>query len=164
MLPFLATVAFLASPPTLRSTPEDRLLATYRPLVGTQEKPVGSNRGAMVDTFNRAAKTDLGAPWCASVAVWGHQQVGLPHGNAYSPSWYVKSKVVPPSQVRPGDMALVWFPSKGRYAHTVACVEQVRRSEVVCLEGNTNSQGSREGHGFFRRIRPINGLTFVRWR
>lgn len=71
---------------------------------------------------------------------------------------------------QPGDMALVWFPAKGRYAHTIACIEAVRRnpagrvSEVVTLEGNTNAQGSREGDQFARRIRAADTLTFVRWR
>jgi hypothetical protein len=147
-----------------------RLVATFRPMVGIHEQPMGSNRGPEVDRFNRAAKTALGSPWCASVAHYGYELNGLRGHGAYSPDWFAKSRVVPRDQVRPGDMALVWFPAKGRYAHTITAVESVRRNpagrvqEVVTLEGNTNAQGSREGDQFARRIRAADGLTFVRWR
>lgn len=148
---------------------EDKLLATFRPLVGVKEKPLGSNRGPEVDAYNRAAGTDLGSPWCASVTHWGYAQHGLPARGAYSPSWFAKAKVIPRGHVQPGDIGLIWFPSKGRYAHTIACIESVRRSggvvrEVVSLEGNTNAQGSREGDQFARRIRDAGTITFVRWR
>jgi hypothetical protein len=148
---------------------EDRLLATFRPLVGVREKPMGSNRGPEVDAYNRAADTVLGSPWCASVAHWGYERLGLPARGAYSPSWYAKARVIPRDQVRPGDIGLIYFPGKGRYAHTIACIEAVRQRggrvvEVVTLEGNTNAQGSREGDQFARRIRDANTVTFVRWR
>lgn len=128
-----------------------------------QEQPIGSNRGPLIDQFNRGAGVPLGSPWCASVADWGYKKNGLPGRGAYSPSWYSAARVIPRDRVRPGDMALVWFPNKGRWAHVIAIVETVRTKDVVCLEGNTNSQGSREGHGFFRRIRSKSSVTFVRW-
>jgi len=147
----------------------ERLLATFRPMVGIREQPLGSNRGPEVDRFNRSANTALGSPWCASVAHFGYEQNGIPGRGAYSPSWFSKSRVIPSAGVQPGDIGLVYFPAKGRYAHVVACVEAVRRNpagrvtEVVTLEGNTNAQGSREGDQFARRIRAADTLTFVRW-
>jgi hypothetical protein len=150
--------------------PAAALLATFRPLVGIREHPLGSNRGPDVDRFNRAAKTALGSPWCASIAHYGYELVGLRGRGAYSPSWFAKSRVIARESVAAGDMALVYFPAKGRYAHTIACIESVRRNpagrvtEVVTLEGNTNAQGSREGDQFARRIRLADTLTFVRWR
>lgn len=148
---------------------EDRLLATFRPLVGVHEKPMGSNRGPEVDAYNRAAATALGSPWCASVAHWGYVKHGLPARGAYSPSWHSKARVIPRDRAQPGDIGLIWFPAKGRYAHTIACIEAVRVRagrvfEVVTLEGNTNAQGSREGDQFARRVRDANTITFVRWR
>lgn len=161
----IAAIGFQVSPVEARPlSVEDGLLAVYRPLVGMQEKPIGSNRGALIDKMNLGAGASLGDPWCAAVADWGQKKNGLPGKGAYSPSWYSKARAVPVSRVQVGDIALVWFPAKGRYAHTIACIEQVRARDVVTLEGNTNSQGSREGHGFFRRVRPKDGLTYVRWR
>lgn len=158
----------LPTPVPRPATTPEKLLADFRPLVGLRETPLGSNRGPQIDAWNRAANVPLGSPWCAAVASYFYGKHGLPARGAYSPSWFSRARAVPISDVQPGDIALVWFPSKGRYAHTIAAIESIRRVggrpvEVVTLEGNTNAQGSREGDGFFRRVRKADGLTFVRW-
>ena len=149
---------------------QNALIKTFSAFVGIKEEPPGSNNGPMVNIFNASCGLDPDehAPWCASVANYGYLQNGLLGHGAYSPNWYLKSRVVSLHDVQPGDVALVYFPSKGRYAHTIACVEKVvesagRAVEVVTLEGNTNAQGSREGDQFARRRRPADTLTFVRW-
>lgn len=153
----------------LRPVTVDGLLGIFRPLVGIHEQPRGSNRGPLIDQFNRSAGTDLGAPWCAVVAHWGYAQLGAPdRPGAYSPSWFRKSRRVKLSEIRPGDVGLVYFNSMGRYAHTIACVEKVVTSagrvvQVQTLEGNTNAQNSREGDQFARRVRAADTLTFMRW-
>ena len=147
------------------------LIKTFASYVGIKEDPMGSNRGAMVDKFNASCGMKA-VPWCASVAHYGYVLHGKPSApGAYSPSWYRKTRKVSPLDVRPGDAALVWFPSMGRYGHTIACIERVRYRgktpiEVVTLEGNTygmSRPGVREGDQFARRIRPADQLTFVRW-
>ncbi len=144
------------------------LIKTFQNYVGIKEEPMGSNRGEWVDRFNRSTAS-LGEPWCAAVTHYGYLVNGAPdRPGAYSPDWFVRSRKVERDFVEPGDVALVYFPSKGRYAHTIACVEKViytgsRVVEVVTLEGNTNAQGSREGDQFARRRRPADTLTFVRW-
>lgn len=146
------------------------LLKTFASYVGIHEEPMGSNNGPMVDRFNTSCGLDPKehAPWCASCATYGYLQNGLPGRGAYSPSWFRKDKAVSRDQVEPADVALVWFASKGRYAHTIACVEKVTRSagrvvQVTTLEGNTNAQGGREGDQFARRLRPADTVSFVRW-
>lgn len=173
----LLAVAFRTTDPGVRDPrPEpvqppadivEILHADFVVMVGMQERPIGSNRGPIIDEANRLSKVPLGSPWCASILHLVRTRHGLVGYGAYSPSWYRKGFEVPRHLVRRGDYALVWFPSKGRYAHVVAFIEHVRLRagrpfEVVCLEGNTNSQGSREGHGFFRRIRAVETLTFIR--
>lgn len=145
------------------------LVSLFRTLVGVREQPMGSNRGFRVDEFNRSAGADLGSPWCAAVAHWGYAELGAAdRPGAYSPSWFRASRRVSQSKVLAGDVALVWFTSMGRYAHTIACVEKPifsagRVVQVQTLEGNTNAQNSREGDQFARRIRSADTLTFVRW-
>lgn len=145
------------------------LVRVFQPLVGVREEPRGSNRGGRVDEFNRSASADLGSPWCAAVAHWGYEKLGAKdRPGAYSPSWFKASRRVSQQAVRPGDVALVYFPSMGRYAHTIACVERVifsagRIVQVQTLEGNTNAQNSREGDQFARRVRSADALTFMRW-
>jgi hypothetical protein len=159
----------LAQPLPL-SQRQEALVRTFTAFVGIHEQPMGSNNGPMVDRFNASCGLDPSehAPWCASVTNYGYLANGLPGHGAYSPSWFRRDRAVSRNNVGVADVALVWFASKGRFAHTIACVEKVvfsagRVVEVVTLEGNTNAQGSREGDQFARRIRPADTLTFVRW-
>lgn len=149
---------------------QNALVKTFSAFVGIKEEPLGSNNGRWVNIFNSSCGLDPSehAPWCASVANYGYLQNGLLGHGAYSPNWYLKKRVVSLHDVKPGDMCLVYFPSKGRYAHTIACVEKAvftagRAVEVITLEGNTNAQGSREGDQFARRRRPADTVTILRW-
>jgi hypothetical protein len=147
---------------SLPKTPTELLLDVLRGQIGVRERPMGSNRGPEVDAYNAAAKAPMGSPWCAAVRAWANLKVGMPvpEGAAYSPSWFPKSRRV--GSPRPGDAGGVYFPSKGRIAHLVT-VEEVRRTDVVTLEGNTNAQGSREGDQFARRVRGKDALSYARW-
>jgi hypothetical protein len=147
------------------------LLKTFASYVGIKEDPMGSNNGVMVNKFNAScglAPSDH-APWCASVAHYGYLVNGAPdRPGAYSPSWYSKTRVIPAAMAQPGDVGLIYFPSKGRYAHTIAAIEKVNRSgrivsSYVTLEGNTNAMGSREGDSFARRVRSADTVKVVRW-
>ena len=157
-------------PPTPTPTPIPRIkqpisaqfIAVARQQIGVREQPLGSNRGPEVDEYNRTAGAPLGSPWCASVQHWTGVQIGLKLPNAYSPSWFPRARQIPAHQVRPGDFAGVFHSSLNRIAH-IAVVERVDGNRVITLEGNTNAEGSREGHGYFRRSRLINSLTFSRW-
>jgi len=149
-----------------------KLLEVFRGYLGMREEPLGSNNGPMINKFNASCgfKPSDHAPWCASVTHYGYLVLGAPdRPGAYTPSWYSKLRVIPPNMVQPGDVGLVYFPSKGRYAHTIAAIEKVGRtgrtvSSYTTLEGNTTqATGSREGDGFYRRVRPSDTVTVVRW-
>ena len=137
-------------------------ISLARKQIGVKEDPIGSNRGKEVDEYNITAGAPLGSPWCASVQHWTGKKVGLQLPNAYSPSWFPKRKIIPPEEVRSGDFAGVYSHKLKRIAH-LALVEKVEENRVITLEGNTNAEGSREGHGYFRRSRLKNSLVFSRW-
>jgi hypothetical protein len=149
---------------------QNKLLQIFASYVGIKEQPMGSNNGPMVNKFNASCGLDPSehAPWCAAVAHYGYLQIGLKAPGAYSPSWFTKSRAISRDKVVPGDVGLIYFASKGRYAHTIAAIEKATFSagrvvQVTTLEGNTNAQGSREGDQFARRIRPADTVQFVRW-
>jgi hypothetical protein len=169
----IASAAEVDAPSSKRLLPVDAsaLVKTFASYVGIKEDPMGSNNGVMVNKFNAScglAPSDH-APWCASVAHYGYLVNRAPdRPGAYSPSWYSKTRVIPAAMVQPGDVGLIYFPSKGRYAHTIAAIERVNRSgrtvsSYTTLEGNTNAMGSREGDSFARRIRPSDTVKIVRW-
>lgn len=140
-------------------------LRLLRQQVGVKEVPPGSNRGKRVMMYLRACDIRVPAPWCSAVLVWAADEVGMKRPQklpGLASQWFPRSKRIRRDDVRPGDLGGVYFRSKGRIAHVMA-VEKVRRREVVTLEGNTNAQGSREGHQFARRIRQKDRLTYARW-
>jgi hypothetical protein len=167
----IASAAEVDAPTGKRLLPVDvpALLKTFASYVGIKEDPVGSNNGVMVNKFNASCglRPSDHAPWCASVAHYGYLVNGAPdRPGAYSPSWYSKTRVIPAAMVQPGDVGLIYFPSKGRYAHVISAIESVNRSgrvvaSYVTLEGNTNAMGSREGDSFARRVRPADTVKVV---
>jgi hypothetical protein len=169
----LASAADVDAPTGKRLLPVDAaaLLKTFASYVGIKESPMGSNNGVMVNKFNASCglRPSDHAPWCASVAHYGYLVNGAPdRPGAYSPSWYSKVRVIPAAMVQPGDVGLIYFPSKGRYAHVISAIERVNRSgrivtSYTTLEGNTNAMGSREGDSFARRVRPADTVKVVRW-
>lgn len=163
-----STVIVPMAPPA--ATKQEALVKLCASYVGIKEEPLGSNNGPMVDKFNASCglKPYDHAPWCASVAHYVYIANGLQGKGAYSPSWFDKKRRIAQTDVLPADIGLIYFPSKGRYAHTIAAIEKTVRSagrivQVTTLEGNTNAQGSREGDQFARRIRPADTITFMRW-
>lgn len=147
------------------------LIRTFASYVGIKESPMGSNNGPMVNKFNQSCGLDPSehAPWCAAATHYGYAINGLKNRpGAYSPDWYVKARRIAANDALAGDTCLVWFPSKGRYAHTIACIHKVIRARGIVTafetyEGNTNAQGSREGDQFADRVRPADSVVVVRW-
>lgn len=137
-------------------------LAYARKHLGVLESPPLTNRGALVDRWNRATGTQLGGPWCGNFANACLMAAGFPtepwmklcsaiEGNARAGKggWqWVRS----PS---PGDLVL--FTVKGAANH-VGIVEAVGAGGVVTIEGNTHKDYDPgrwwEGYGVFRRHHP----------
>lgn len=170
----LSAFATAAPPgkPQLKPVDPAEYVKVCQGLIGMKETPLGSNRGPIIDQANRMCgiPASAQAPWCASIAHWSFAQLGAEdRPGAWSPSWFLASrKITSAASIRPGDTALVWFPSKRRFAHTIAAIESVQSrgrapAIVTTLEGNTNAQGSREGDQFARRQRTLDTITVVRW-
>jgi hypothetical protein len=47
----------------------------------------------------------------------------------------------------------IFFPSKGRIAHTGLVERRAGSESIITIEGNTNGGGSRDGDGVYRRRR-----------
>jgi hypothetical protein len=59
-----------------------------------------------------------------------------------------------------GDIFGIYFPDKNRIAH-VGFIDQWQTDWVITVEGNTNTEGSREGDGVFRKRRPVKSIYQV---
>ena len=132
------------------SGPTD-LLNVARSQLGVHEDPPYSNR------VKYSAWYGMVGPWCDMFVSWCAQVSGnadVIGRFAYTPSheaWFrSKGREVPIREAQPGD--IVFFNFIGRTSH-VGIVEANRGDGLVCIEGNTNGSGSRDGGSVMRHFR-----------
>jgi lysozyme family protein/peptidoglycan hydrolase-like protein with peptidoglycan-binding domain len=148
--------------------------------VGVLEQPLGSNRGPRVDEYIRNCGLDPAAdsyPWCMCFVFFCYtqaaQRVGVPNPVPKNASVHgawdasqnkpnvtvVQSETAQsnPSLVKPG---MVFFIDTGHsHGHAGIVVANINGS-LETIEGNTNTNGSSEGIGVFRRTaRRVAGIN-----
>ncbi len=128
--------------------------------IGQEEHPRGSNWGHPVQDYLASVGIYFPAAWCAAIVFWCYehasQQLGysnpLPktggvlHMYAQSPSSHQ------PMLPEPGDIGVMDF--GGGLGH-MFFIESVQGSILHTIEGNTNTDGSREGYAMERKTRGI---------
>jgi hypothetical protein len=161
------------------------LVAAANAFVGVGEQG-GDNRGQMVEHFLRSVSLPPGLPWCAAFVY----HVG--HAALYDPlsrrsSWPLpatgscetlaraaRANGVLRNEPYVGDVFLLYSRARARFVHTgiivgVLLEERVHQFDVhscLTVEGNTNSDGSRNGHTTLRKLRTFreaDGHKFIRW-
>jgi hypothetical protein len=148
------------------------------------EMPPNTNRGQVVDRFVSFVGLDPkgGFAWClASVYYCGYW--GLFDPISAKSAWplkktagcqdladYAKAKKVLMDTPEEGDVFLVWYASKKRFAHTGFLISKNSDGSWNTIEGNTTKPGddnpetAREGWGMFSKKRVLKpGDKFVRW-
>ena len=147
--------------------------------IGTEENPLGSNRGPRVDQYLRSVGIDPtrgSFPWCAAFAYFCFQSAAdflktpnpviktagvLDHWNQAGQKGIPRLSSIDvtanPSLVQPGMLFII---STGSGNGHTGIVEKIDGVQLTTIEGNTNLDGSREGIGVFRhtmrRISQIN--------
>lgn len=130
--------------------------------IGMQEKPRGSN----IQPYAPKAGHAQGQPWCASFLVAGSviTELALPPGagSAYTPTMESAFKRAGRLSEKPrrGAFFFLYFPSMSRVAH-VGVVTRVSDDgrTIWTVEGNSNSDGSREGYAVVAKKRPAHRTT-----
>jgi hypothetical protein len=127
--------------------------------VGVRE--TSENAGKRVDEYNAYVGVRKVA-WCAAFVSWCFGQAGYTQPRtAWSPALFPKRRLR--AKAQPGMIMGIYFPSMGRIAHC-GIVELVTGDFVVCIEGNSNSDGSRNGNGVYRRMRHKRSIAnFSEW-
>ncbi len=129
-----------------------------------------SNTGVEVNRYLKTAGVDSGNPWCAAaVYTWIDDAAkALNVSNPYLRSAYcpdigdwARRRHILKSQPQAGDVFLQMH-SNG-FHHTGFVIEASNGS-FRTLEGNTNSDGGREGYEVASHLRTIESrFSFVRW-
>jgi hypothetical protein len=161
------------------------LVAAANAFVGVSEEG-GDNRGQMVEHFLRSVKLPPGLPWCAAFVYHVGHSAHYDHLSRRS-SWPLpatgscdilagaaRAHGVLRDEPYVGDIFLLYSRTRGRFIHTgvvVGVEDEVRVHErdvhvCVTVEGNTNDDGSSNGHTTLRKVRTFreaDGHRFIRW-
>ena len=136
--------------------------------IGVVEQPRGSNRGPEVDVYIRTTGLDPARdsyPWCVCFLYWVFDQAAkikaienpLPKTAGVITLWalglHTEAQVIRKSDangqtVKPG---MIFLLNLGGGKGHAGLVIEVRDDNIVTIEGNTNTGGSSEGFGVFRR-------------
>ena len=140
---------------------------TYTSQIGVREL-TGHNDGKSVEMYLHYCGLEKGEPWCASFVCWCLGQNKVPNPRAgFCPALFTPKTVIWKRTAKtntitpmPGDAFGLYFPEKGRIAHT-GFVHVWGTKEVTTVEGNTNEAGSREGDGVYKKIRLTRQIYAV---
>jgi hypothetical protein len=162
-------------PPNVAGGTREKIVAIAKSRVGnTYETTV--NQGPGIAELWKSTTYPGGynarAPWCAAFTSWCVQQAGtLPEnvrpksaaafkGGGYE-SWALQNPSVArlirnPKTINAGDLVIFSFSHIG-----IASSNSDSNGFFMCVEGNTNSAGSREGNGVYEKRRKINKVRSV---
>lgn len=143
----------------IAQTPRECVTLSIQNEIGVREA-TGRNDGTDVEKYLASVHLGAGYAWCAAFVNWNLEQC---HGAKYnksgwSPAWFPESRVIYTRDgiisaiPRAGDVFGIYFPSKQRIAH-VGFIMVWSGDKVTTIEGNTNTAGSREGDGVYRKYR-----------
>jgi len=159
------------------ATLADLALQIAQGQIGQKEEPTGSNKGPMVNEYLKAAGLNPGYAWCQAFVYWCYNEaakkMNIPNPMVRTAGVYdcwnrtvsrngVTKLLKPlvmnkPGLLMPGDQFILTF---GRQAGHTGLVERVdisaKGAVIHTIEGNSNSNGGREGYEVARHTRNIN--------
>lgn len=149
-----------------------QLLNNLESQVGIKEKPEGSNRGKMIDVYNKHVGNPIASPYCAAFVSYNLDSVGIinPH-SGYSPAYAQKKDIVwknkgVQGEIKPGDVVTYYYSNLGRVGHTGFYIRNDVNGYIITIEANTGGSGSvgtidREGSGVYKKKRELNKVYAI---
>lgn len=140
-----------------------QVLAAARSALGWTEA-TGRNDGPQIEAILASTGNHRGDPYCAAFVYWCGKTAGWPRlypRSAWSPDMVQEptwTRARGGREPRAGDAFGIYFPAKGRVAHT-GLIESASRSVFTGIEGNTSpeaaagSAADRDGGGIWRKRR-----------
>jgi hypothetical protein len=157
--------------------PIQEFISIARGFVGVKEEPLGSNRGFHIDIWNTACNVPVGSFWCASFLSAVHSRwkfkTNLDWQLGKSASCDVlltRAKKLGILHKTPyvGDVGFVLAAEDSDDATHVFVVSGHKEGVFTSIEGNSNTDGSRNGTAVVERSNLYAGrnpsrLVFARW-
>ena len=129
--------------------------------IGVREA-TGNNDGAQVEAFLKVINLPKGNPWCAAFVSWVFKQAAFTKPRtAWSPVLFPLARLT--LTPKPADVLGIYSLKLKRIAHC-GLVERRQNNWIISIEGNTNTDNSREGDGVYRKWRHIRTISkFADW-
>jgi hypothetical protein len=148
--------------------PRERVLSIATKLLGTTEA-TGKNDGPVIESILASTGNRRGEPYCAAFNYYCYQQAGVGDRvprSAWSPDWvskptWTQARGGPAPQ--PADSFGIYFPSKGRVAHT-GLVRTWGEKVLTTIEANTSPEAApgtaadRDGGGIWSKRRLVKQI------
>jgi len=131
------------------------------------EELTGNNDHPMITVAMKLCglSGNKGYPWCAACLAEIHNKAELPAPHSARVVDWFKQNVIWKNSwgekqflVKPGMVGALYYRSLGRYGHIVLITGE-DNNNYYTLEGNTNAAGSREGQGFYRKVRSKSSIA-----
>ncbi|HZK96672.1 MAG TPA: hypothetical protein VFC67_20910 [Prolixibacteraceae bacterium] len=125
------------------------------------------NRGPMVDKYLQSVGISFPAPWCAAFVSYNLQQFKILNPNsAWSPDYAKKENVIWTNKKKtwkplPCDVVTYYYANLKRVGHVGFYLGTDKSGYFITQEGNTNSVGSREGDGVYKKKREPNKVYAI---
>jgi len=145
--------------------------------IGVSEFPKGSNCGDKVKTYLNSVGLGCGNPWCMAFVYWCYEQICkeelmsnplfktggvILQFNSARNSKKILRFIKFKKNVQIGDIMIMRFGSGTGHTGIVRKID-LKNNRVLCVEGNTNDDGSREGYEVAERWRSLNTIhAFLR--
>jgi hypothetical protein len=142
--------------------------------VGQSEQPIGSNSGPMVNEYLKAVGLNPGYAWCQAFVYWCYREAAgklnrgnpLIHTAGVHDCWnksldspFIKrlareNAIKTPGSILPGMQFILLFGTTEGHTGIVEKTEVTATGLLIhTIEGNSNTNGSREGYEVVRHIR-----------
>ena len=139
----------------------NKIISIANSQIGVREA-TGNNDGAQVEAFLKVINLPKGNPWCAAFVSWVFKQAAFTKPRtAWSPALFPLARLT--LTPKPADVLGIYSLKLKRIAHC-GLVERRQNNWIISIEGNTNTDNSREGDGVYRKWRHIRTISkFADW-
>ena len=168
------TTAFMISVATAQPTINEKSAAVqkiFTSQIGVREA-TGHNDGPAVEGYLKAVNLGKGYAWCAAFVKWSYLKAGVADAaqiNAMAASVHRPGHIIYQfgnflQEPLAGDAFTLYYPGLKRIGHTGFYDKRLNSTIYATVEGNTNSAGSREGDGVYRKYRSFKSTHSInRW-
>jgi hypothetical protein len=141
--------------------------------LGIREIPEGSNRGKMIDIYNRHVDIPLGSPYCAAFVSYNLDSVGVDNPRSgWSPNYALKKDIIYKAKntnnksLKACDVVTYYYSNLKRVGHTGFYLKTDVNGYIITVEANTNSSGAfgtieREGSGVYKKKRELSKIYAI---